>query len=189
MVVTGTEDTHPGGSSVRRPASVLDSACASAPERTGRGPCPPRSAPDSGSSSCKLGWENLSICYSDFEAWQPLNTVMTLNICSLTHTHTQSEISYGTTSIHLLHLSMNSVHLQMSSFYNCINVVFSISSTYSSHCPSVFFLYSSVSKATALASKATGDGHWLVRWAISSCLERKSLFFSTVLQETSCKVG
>ncbi len=61
------------------------------------------------------------------------------------------------------------------------------SSTYSSHCP-VLFLYSSVSKATALASKATGDGHWLVRWAVSSCLDRKSLFFSTVLKETASRV-
>lgn len=90
MVVTGMENTHPGGSSVQRPALALDSACASAPERTGRGPCLPRSAPDSGSSSCKLGWENLSICYSDFEAWQPFNTVMTRNICSLSHTHTHN---------------------------------------------------------------------------------------------------
>lgn len=62
------------------------------------------------------------------------------------------------------------------------------SSTYSSHCPPTLFLYSSVSKATALASKATGDGHWFVRWAVSSCLERKSLFFSTVLKATRVKV-
>lgn len=61
--------------------------------------------------------------------------------------------------------------------------------TYSSHCPPTLFLYSSVSKATALASKATGDGHWFVKWAVSSCLERKSLFFSTVLFKNKKKLS
>lgn len=42
---------------------------------------------------------------------------------------------------------------------NSIKSIIGISATHSSHCPSVFFLYSSVSKATALASRATGDGH------------------------------
>lgn len=172
MVVTRLEDTYPGGSSVRRPASVLDSACVNAPERTGRGPCPLRSAPDSGSSSCFRG-ERICQTHADSEA---LNTVMTLNICSLSHTHPSICFIY-----HWIHYIYE--------FDHSITNVISISSTYSSHCPSVFLLYSSVSKATALASKATGDGHWLVRWAVSSCLERKSLFFSTVLEETSCKVG
>lgn len=41
----------------------------------------------------------------------------------------------------------------------CMERVVSPGLTYSSHCPPTLFLYSSVSKATALASKATGDGH------------------------------
>lgn len=90
--------------------------------------------------------------HAHFETLQLRNIVMTL----LSHTHTKSEISLGTTSIIEFITCTNMLILTLIS---CIKGIIGVSATHSSHCPSVFFLYSSVSKATALASRATGDGH------------------------------